>query len=400
MICQLPLPSGTKPEKITLQIDGKPVIVKTILQDSQGYYFFQLPNGIARNNIYLSVQYAPHLSQLKPIPAESSLDYYKDYTLNLPPQIVTLIDNPLLSKVEKVNKLFSLFEDMIYENTPELAKLYEGLSGEARVNKCLELGRGCCSELAQTFATIVGRYLKCNVRLINGLSLGGQTAGLHAWVEVQCDNQWISYDPSIIARGSSQAESDDMHHEQPPINDDTSDDEFDEFVLNHQSEFSSLKRHSTKNPASIKKYQKHISDWCFKTGHLRPSVSIKQLPTTSQGGQLNLSILQHSQQLIYNRPQLHKGNPFPFVEVVLYKNEYSPENKDYLTALLNMKMPIYLAYSNPPRLEKCTAIHDICWTELASKESMNGQKNCTTYVAFSELVTQLMPRPIDFFSNT
>ena len=106
-------------------------------------------------------------------------------------------------------------------------------------------------------------------------------------------------------------------------------------------------------------------------------------------GTLSLPHLYDSHRRIYNQSQIQSGKPFPYVEVVVCQDDNHSDGNDYLQALVNMEMPIYIALSHPIRLQKITDIRTIPWGILALKSDYDLSTQNTTMVPLSRILSDI-----------
>ena len=197
------------------------------------------------------------------------------------------------------------------------------------------------------FHAIVSGRLGYTTRLISGLFNTSQGFSGHAWVEVYVNGEWKLFDPTPHRQVSPDRTL--SHHSKH-------DPAFDIFKKSIESEFHHKESLSCHVNYPSRKIISSIHDWCRRNGYIRSGISISKLPCSDGMGTLNLPHLYDSQRRVYNQSQIQSGKPFPYVEVVVCQDDNHSDGKDYLHALINMEMPIYVALSHPIRLQKITDI--------------------------------------------
>ena len=110
-----------------------------------------------------------------------------------------------------------------------------------------------------------------------------------------------------------------------------------------------------------------IDRWCYDNGYVRPGVRVSKLACSKKSGSLNLEQVFATKKRVYDQSQIQKGKPFSYVEVIVYQNDNNSVSKEYLQALMKMEMPIYMALSHPPRLQKVVDVQMIPWNDLTCR---------------------------------
>ena len=392
-ICQLPIPGGTVPQKVFLSCQGQTETIATVFLDQLGIPYVHVPKSLQGRPFFLGVTYQAKQLTYTPSLNVPLTDDYSDYQLTLPSSMRECVMNPSLTLQEKLNELLTIFHKMSYDMSKGAADLYRNLVGEEIVAKCLQEQRGCCAELSHAFAAVVGKYLKCPVRLVTGLCFKGRSQmGFHQWVEVLVNGHWVLMEPTPSGGGMSSLGSSQTSLDQS------------DFMAFSTQILDQLNQHKenqsvTKNSNQHDKIMQKLIDWCYATGHVRAGVGVSALPSSCQRGCLDLNVFQATHQKVYQQSHLQLGKPFPFIQVVVCREDMEDPDKElYLKSLFDMRCPVYFACADSQRLQEVLSIEDIPWSQLLPKEKAVVIPETQSMVCLSELRHDLGIKKMEYLS--
>ena len=387
-ICILPIPVGTYPENVVWGTHSSFTSVSPIFQDSLGKYYIHVPIESPSQHCYLGVKYMKNLDISDKPPPTSSTACYQAYSLTVPSLLQDCISDTSSTRQQKLETLHYLFTKMTYDKIPKTAHLYRNLKGETQVNRFLETHRGCCYEFSQAFAAVISHFLGYTVRIISGLQkTSNNRLTTHAWVEVLIDGSWKLFDPTPSLESEHSHDFTDSRDVLP-------------FFESFRRSMKYKHHHQTDGDKARKKEtliltKSTIHDWCYEHDYVRSSIRISKLPCSHKEGTLSLSHLHHTHKRLYNQPQTQSGTPFPYVEVVVfYQDDHNPDSQNYLNALIEMQMPIYVALANPPRLQKISTVSAIPWKDLARQSDYDLTKENASMIPLSKILLETRPKKI------
>ena len=141
------------------------------------------------------------------------------------------------------------------------------------------------------------------------------------------------------------------------------------------------------NERSLNTLTLKINRWCHDNGYVRSGLRVSKLACSKKSGTLNLEQVFETDKRVYDQSQTQKGKPFSYVEVVVHQNDNNSKSKEYLQALMKMEMPVYMALSDPPRLQKVVDVQMIPWKELIFQSECDLIQGKTSMTSLSEIVS-------------
>ena len=382
---KLPVPTGTEPTSIFLNVDGldRPLSeMGRVFQDLNGLYYLKFFEKLEGFSLFIKVdfQLAGCLTSQGQYERVVGDNPYQTWEFVLTKELEDLLSHFQMSKREKLRRLEQIFQSMDYDDSVQLKLAYEGADvGQQLVQRFLDLGCGCCFEFNYVFGVIVSKYLGYPIRFVDGLKKIDQPLlyKVHMCVDVFLGNVWQRFDVTPNHRVSENI---------PPYKSVSSG--FQDFVSNIVSldplSMCLNSRDVSDNSALI---CKDIRAWCYATGRIRSTLKSTVFPSSLRSHSLCLDLFYQTSCKLYESVQFQSGDWKPYMKVLLTRfdaPQFRSDVKAYVLALLALEIPVFEL-----RLEGFFQVESydrINWAVLSDAKPILGR---SSFVYMSDLMQAL-----------